>query len=688
MDYLITHLNRSGAAFADIAIAMIWQSALVVTVIAVIDFALRNRISAKARYILWLLVLAKLVLPPSLALPTSPAWWWPQRSAAELPKNAPGFRVTFGGTQSGGTQTKPGSLSAAPASLEMPRLKGSGWLLLIWGSGAVALAIGLLRGWSDVRTLRRESLQAPNDLQQLADELAKQIGLKRSVPIRLSSGDRTPAVCGCLNPVILLPESLDTALPRAELKAVLLHELVHVHQGDLWVNLAQAILQLAWWCHPLVWLANARIRTLREQAVDERVIVELSRANADRGEYPAALLSIARMCARRDTFGLALLGIMEHRHSLKTRVRRILDMPDAWRPENSILVAGTAIVASLVLLPMGCGSSKPALASGADDPLAVRTYRVDQTAFKQNIEAIFGTNVPPGSPADESLPDVQRRVRGFFRLCGVDFPVASTNASPGQMATRALFYNDRTGILFVRASSNDLDTVEKAIQAANSQPGQIQIEARFIGIKLNDFPALDAKYGGLLSSNGSVLTESQTSSILAAMRKQEGVDLLSAPRVTTLSGRGAQIEVGDPIYFFDPTAGKTNSVSTGVACEILGFILPDDLTLRLSAKATVTDFLGYKKDQPAPLLRVRSGSATLQRIGDGQSLVLVVETGNSSGSTNSIPVLGDLPVLGRLFRSKNSGAGDRNVIALVTPTMIDPAGQRIHPPRKPPVQGF
>jgi type II secretory pathway component GspD/PulD (secretin) len=45
---------------------------------------------------------------------------------------------------------------------------------------------------------------------------------------------------------------------------------------------------------------------------------------------------------------------------------------------------------------------------------------------------------------------------------------------------------------------------------------------------------------------------------------------------------------------------------------------------------------------------------------------------------DKVPVLGDLPIFGRLFRSESSKTSKRNLVIFVTPTIIDPAGNRYH----------
>ena len=47
-----------------------------------------------------------------------------------------------------------------------------------------------------------------------------------------------------------------------------------------------------------------------------------------------------------------------------------------------------------------------------------------------------------------------------------------------------------------------------------------------------------------------------------------------------------------------------------------------------------------------------------------------------------VPVLGDLPVVGRLFRSETNAPAKKNLLIFVTPTLIDPAGNRLHPEGK------
>ena len=85
MNSFIEHLNQLGGQFLVCAWPMLWQSSLLIALVLVLDLALARKVRAAVRHALWVVVLVKLLLPPSLALPTSAAWWlFPAKPAVPL----------------------------------------------------------------------------------------------------------------------------------------------------------------------------------------------------------------------------------------------------------------------------------------------------------------------------------------------------------------------------------------------------------------------------------------------------------------------------------------------------------------------------------------------------------------------------------------------------------------------------
>ena len=83
MYQVIESINLWGSRFTAFAGPIALQSALLIGLLLGLDLLLRHRVRATVRYALWMLVLVKLVLPPSFALPTGLAYWLPGRSPVE-----------------------------------------------------------------------------------------------------------------------------------------------------------------------------------------------------------------------------------------------------------------------------------------------------------------------------------------------------------------------------------------------------------------------------------------------------------------------------------------------------------------------------------------------------------------------------------------------------------------------------
>jgi beta-lactamase regulating signal transducer with metallopeptidase domain/DUF4097 and DUF4098 domain-containing protein YvlB len=161
-------------------------------------------------------------------------------------------------------------------------------LLWIFGFAAVLawLAIGRFR-------LRRIGMMAwPLDDPEWArilDEERRESGVTKSVRLCSSSVVSTPLTWGWTAPIILLPEdALDWS--EEHRRIVLRHELAHVARGDARSQLVAGITCALYWFHPLVWVAERRLRAECERACDDRV-VSLGTPAAD---YAAHLLEVAR----------------------------------------------------------------------------------------------------------------------------------------------------------------------------------------------------------------------------------------------------------------------------------------------------------------------------------------------------------------------------------------------------------
>lgn len=346
MNALIEFLNSWGDRCFDFAAPMLWQSSLLIAMVFLIDFALRRKMRAALRYALWMVVLVKLVLPPTLASPSAVSWWLRPNHVSIAPPQKKTVIVRYSDVSTPAPSLPRMEYVAPPP----PKLSWQGTVLLsAVGIGALLFGWMAWRWWQITRTLRATTLPS-DELTLLLAEARKTVRLRQPIEIRVTLQAMSPAVCGLFRPVVLLPACLTERLYPEQLRAVLLHELIHLKRRDVWMNCAQTLLQIVYWWHPLLWIANARIRRVREEAVDDAVMLAL-RSEAD--IYAPTLLEVAKLAFSRPLASLGIVGILESKNALRQRIERLLNFTAPRKAGLSILSLLAIAAFSAIAVPMG-----------------------------------------------------------------------------------------------------------------------------------------------------------------------------------------------------------------------------------------------------------------------------------------------------------------------------------------------
>lgn len=394
---VIHTLNEAGGLFVAHAGAMFVQAGILIVLLWLFDRVLRRHLRASLRYWLWVLILVKLVLPPGFSLPTGVGNWIgrvagvPAVRVATAPRVegvSPSVEGQPASVRGQGARTPRGpglpragrgdgrDTASAPVRLQWP-----GVLLATWLAGVFVLVAALLMRAVRVRRIVREAEPPDEAMCGLLARCQRDVGLAGDVELKLTGDLSGPAVCRVWRPVILVPRALTDGLPEDERRAILIHELCHIKRGDPWVNLAQTLLQVFYFYHPLVRLANASIRRVREQAVDERVLVCLQ------GQlqcYSHALIDIASAVTLRARFGVGLIGVLESTTRLNERIELMLHRPTPHHAGLGIKGLATLVALGCTLLPMaaaGAGASTGAAFAPADVQTADKLLGDIRTAY-------------------------------------------------------------------------------------------------------------------------------------------------------------------------------------------------------------------------------------------------------------------------------------------------------------------
>ena len=377
----IEQINEAGYAFVEFALPMLIQSGFLVVILLLADLLLRKKVRAVFRYWIWMLVLVKLLLPTSLSSPVSVGRWFGDELAyvdvtpapaaepkvdiaptpvAEAPPVIDIRRVETTTRTPAVAAVEPTARPLEPAAAEpisplsspaspATPLSWQGAAFLSWLAVLMAMALLLLQRALFVRRLVAQAGKANRPMTEVLGHCCQRMAVKRRIDLRISASATSPAVCGLSNPVILVPKNLAPGLSSGELRVVLLHELAHIKRGDLWVNLAQTILQIFYFYNPLLWLAGAMIRRVREQAVNEMVLVAMGEKAR---QYPQTLVNVAKMAFKRPALSLRLIGVVESKSALTCRIKHILSRPMPKTAKLGIIGLVVVIVAAAILLPM------------------------------------------------------------------------------------------------------------------------------------------------------------------------------------------------------------------------------------------------------------------------------------------------------------------------------------------------
>lgn len=348
------------------------EAAFAATLLILLVLAIRKPVArhfgAGIAYTLWLLPVARLLLPP---LPHQASLFsWLKLPAAgsvvpgEVPRAAP---ETVPAMSSLPVPAPPAeAVPAAPPTAfdavlpqaplaETPDLLVYAGLiaLMVWGVGVIFLLARSLRTHMQFMAIvDREGDLVTGDLQALSLEIAQEAGLKRMPRVVTSLISSGPFVTGLFRPAVVLPAWFAQDYSRTEARAAIAHELTHVKRGDLWALQMAEIFVALMWFNPLAYIARQAFRTDQEAACDADV---LRRGHASPHAYGATLVKAVRM---QMPARIAMTTSLPLTHALKERLKLMsYPAPDTRRRwigfGAAVLLGTTALVGTASVAAAG-----------------------------------------------------------------------------------------------------------------------------------------------------------------------------------------------------------------------------------------------------------------------------------------------------------------------------------------------
>lgn len=417
---------------------MLWQVSLLIIIIGAIDLAIKKWAWPQVRYALWLLIILKLLIPPSWSLPSAVISRVHNQARHQIEQQLDKAFVTKEDPSRAAitplTESPHSKFTASPnitsdISQDSPSQTAAvrpAWQVYALGIWLIGIALFIVLLSKRIAKLRRwhqeqeEKQTIPPWFHKLLVQTAQKLRIDRLPAIVFSDQAVTPAVYGLFRPVLLLPENYPDSLSQEEAEHVLLHELAHLKRGDLWLHGITLMLQIVYWFNPLLVWMQKQMKHVREICCDMTIANVLREKTKS---YRQTLVNTARELLTESVEpGMGLLGVFEEPFRLVARLRWL--EKKTW--QNRKLMTATVSCIFLVMvacvLPMADLKTEAAkTASGEQEELTSPTSNSPEENFDldvtiKQIDTLYAVVLPQmGSPDhfEQAFDRLQKLVKQF-----------------------------------------------------------------------------------------------------------------------------------------------------------------------------------------------------------------------------------------------------------------------------------
>ncbi len=302
-------------------------------------------------------------------------------------------------------------------------------------------------------------------------------------------------------------------------------------------------------------------------------------------------------------------------------------------------------------------------------------------AWGEVDEGVYlATSADPSSPAFAQISETEIVELDFVGADEVHELLAPTTSQ----FVRLMSEGNR---IAVSAPGVLMEQVVAEIRQLDTPPQQIMIEAMVIETDRDNIEDLEILAQGehlSLDSGASTITYmDQAEHVLYQLLwlAQENEAIIRAnPRIVAQEGKEANVTVNTDRYFriIEGELGderiRLQKIQAAITLKIIPQIAGESGEVTCKVMAEVGDVTGVAANN-LPIITSRQAESTV-RVGDGEVIAIggLLEE-NKRTFERKIPILGDLPIIGELFRSKEGRRRQREVVIFIVPHVLDERGQ-------------
>ncbi len=254
---------------------------------------------------------------------------------------------------------------------------------------------------------------------------------------------------------------------------------------------------------------------------------------------------------------------------------------------------------------------------------------------------------------------------------------------------------DLDNSLIVRGDDEGIEELKTIISKLDIAPRQIMIEARFVSIATTELQSLginwsmerlNSTFSTQFNPAGNVIIGYANGNVIANMQAQLGKShgkLINAPIITTMNNVPASIGFQTTVPYLTSSTqfNQNGGASTASATMFLPitsqlWVLPRinnaDNSITVNIMPQISDIEKYVDTANGSIPIVNTQYIqTQRRVSNGETIVLGgLIRKDDNLSEDKIPLIGDLPIIGRLFQSSKKSVDDKELLIFLTPTIV------------------
>ena len=366
---------------------------------------------------------------------------------------------------------------------------------------------------------------------------------------------------------------------------------------------------------------------------------------------------------------------------------------------NCILVVAPDDVTAKYILEWKEKLDAPEAAGDAETAFSYRPKYTRASDLVESIRRLYSLTTTTTPTATAASPDARPDPARTAAARSAALSGAQVLGLPGLKMSA----DDSKNIIIIIGSPSAYKIILSLLEGLDTPPRQVLIEATIAELSLTD----ELKYGlewyvantykgdayklGTLGALGAAplglslqfLSDTgKVKALVTALATANKANILSTPRLTVLDNKEATIQVGEDIPTVtgqvtssDITGGPTPSVLQNIQYRTTGVILKVKPTINSGGLLTLD--ISQEVSQPgaigaggSPIILTRKITTTVV-VAHGQTLALGgLMKENESVAESKVPLLGDIPFIGNLFKYTTKTKEKTELLVLVTPTIL------------------